>query len=509
MNPIFDPGQLRLIAPEIVLTLSAIMLLALGVVKDRAARARAPLLAGLACAVTLAVLLAFPMRLGLEGLRVPHATIGFNGMFILDAFSIFFKVIFLLAAILTILISSRYLEIERTNHPEYYGLVLFAVVGMMFLASAGDFVTIFVALETMALAFYVLVGYLKHNRKSNEAALKYFLLGSFSTGIFLYGVSLLYGTTGTTNLGLIGFSRAEMALASGQAPIFLLGVILVTVAFGFKIASVPFHMWAPDAYEGAPTPITAFLSTASKAAAFVVLARVFSISFLKFGGRWAILLAVLSAASMTWGNVAAILQDNIKRMLAYSSIAHAGYVLLGLLAIGTGGTVAAREFGLQATILYLLVYTFVNIGAFALVVMLRRGQIAGDRVVEFSGLARRAPAAAFAMLVFMLSLAGIPATAGFIGKWYLFGAAIRSDWVWLAVVAVVNSAVSLYFYIRVVVVMYVKEPVDAERLVVSPGQRVAIAACIAFTLLFGVYPQPIIRFAEKSVLSLAPWVASP
>jgi NADH-quinone oxidoreductase subunit N len=212
---------------------------------------------------------------------------------------------------------------------------------------------------------------------------------------------------------------------------------------------------------------------------------------------------------MTWGNVAAILQDNIKRMLAYSSIAHAGYVLLGLLAIGTGGTLATREFGLQATILYLLVYTFVNIGAFALVVMLRRGQIVGDRVVDFSGLAQRAPAAAFAMLVFMLSLAGIPATAGFIGKWYLFGAAIRSDWVWLAVVAVANSAVSLYFYIRVVVVMYVKEPVDSERLVASPGQRVAIAACIAFTLLFGVYPQPIIRFAEKSILSLAPWVGSP
>jgi NADH-quinone oxidoreductase subunit N len=357
----------------------------------------------------------------------------------------------------------------------------------------------------MALAFYVLVGYLKHNRKSNEAALKYFLLGSFSTGIFVYGVSLLYGTTGTTSLGLIGFSRARMALDSGQAPIFMVGVILLLVALGFKIAAVPFHMWAPDAYEGAPTPITAFLSTASKAAAFVVLARIVSVSFLKFGDRWTLLLAILAAASMTWGNVAAILQDNIKRMLAYSSIAHAGYVLLGLLAIGSGGTIATREFGLQATLLYLLVYTFVNLGAFGLVVMLRRGAVAGDRVADFSGLARRAPGAAFAMLVFMLSLAGIPATAGFIGKWYLFGAAIRSDWTWLAVVAVVNSAVSLYFYIRVVVMMYMREPVDDERFAASAGERLAIAACIAFTLVFGIFPQPIIRLAERSTLSLAAW----
>lgn len=509
MNAVFDPAHLRLIGPEIVLTLSAILVLSLALFKDAATRAWAGRLSILACAVTLGAVLSFPARIGLEALRVPTDTIGFGGMFILDAFSIFFKMVFLAAAMLTILVSERYLEAERSNTPEYYSLVLFAVVGMMFLASAGDFVVIFVALETMALAFYVLVGYLKRNRKSNEAALKYFLLGSFSTGIFLYGVSLLYGTTGTTNLGLIGFSRGQVALASAQAPIFLLGVILVTVALGFKVAAVPFHMWAPDAYEGAPTPITAFLSTASKAAAFVVVARVFSVSFLKFGDHWTLLLAILSAASMTWGNVAAILQDNIKRMLAYSSIAHAGYVLLGFLAIGSGDTVETREFGLQAVILYLLVHTFVNFGAFALVVMLRRGAVTGDRVLDFSGLSRRAPGAAFAMLVFMLSLAGIPATAGFIGKWYLFGAAVRSDWTWLAVVAVVNSAVSLYFYVRVVVMMYMREPVDGERLSASPGQRLALGVCIAFTLVFGIFPQPIIRLAERSILSLAPWMPVP
>ncbi|HEU4400766.1 MAG TPA: NADH-quinone oxidoreductase subunit N [Candidatus Polarisedimenticolia bacterium] len=507
MNPVFDLNQLRLISPELVLTLSAFLILGISTLRDPGSRLWAPVLSILACVTTLGALLAWPANLGLEALRAPDATIGFNGMFILDSFSIFFKVIFLVSAILTILVSSRYLDLERANAGEYYALILFAVVGMMFMASSGDFITIFVSLETMALSFYVLVGFLKSNRKSNEAALKYFLLGSFSTGIFLYGVSLVYGMTGTTNLGLIGISRSVTALLPAQAPIFLLGVILVTVALGFKIASVPFHMWVPDVYEGAPTPVTAFLSTASKAAAFVVLARIFSMAFLKLGDLWALLLAILAVASMTWGNVAAILQDNVKRMLAYSSIAHAGYVLLGLIAVGLKGSVETREYGLRAVILYLFIYTFVNLGAFALVIMLRREQVVGDRVVDFSGLAQRAPWAAFAMLVLMLSLAGIPATAGFIGKWYLFGAAIKAHYAWLAVVAVVNSAISLFYYVRVVVMMYVSEPVDDVRLVPSPGQRVAIASCVAFTLLFGLFPQPILRLAEKSILALAPWAS--
>ncbi len=505
MTSYFDPNQIRLISPELVLTVSAFLLLGLSTLKDQEIRRWTPALAILACVATLASLLAYPWTMGVQALQVPVLTIGFNGMFILDAFSIFAKVVFLFSAILTILVSSRYLEEERAQAGEYYALVLFAVVGMMFLASAGDFVAIFVALETMALSFYILVGFLKANRKSNEAALKYFLLGSFSTGILLYGISLIYGTTGTTNLGLIGMARASSALQPDRAPVFILGAILLTVGLGFKVAAVPFHMWVPDAYEGAPTPVTAFLSTGSKAAAFIVLARVFGVGFLKMGGRWAVLMVILSVASMTLGNVAAILQDNIKRMLAYSSIAHAGYVLLGIIAMGLGRTVEEREWGLQAVILYLLIYTFVNIGAFALVIMLRREQIVGDRVTDFAGLARREPFAAFAMLIFMLSLAGIPATAGFVGKWYLFGAAIRVDYAWLAVVAVVNSAVSLYYYVRVVVMMYMREPQDATAIVPSLGQRVAIAVCGAFTIVFGVYPQPILAFAKSSILSLAPW----
>ena len=507
MTSLFNPNDLRLILPELVLTLSAFLILGLSAIPELGRKPCAAFLSILACFSTLTVLLAFVGRLGLETLRVPELTIGFGGMFILDAFSVFFKVLFLLAGILTILVSVRYLEVERANAGEYYALVLFAIVGMMFLASAGEFITIFVSLETMALSFYILVGFLKANRKSNEAALKYFLLGSFSTGIFLYGISLIYGTTQTTVLGLIGISRAKMALAPAVAPIFGLGVILVIVGLAFKIAAVPFHMWAPDAYEGAPTPVTAFLSTASKAAAFVVLARIVSMAFMPLGPRWATLLAILAVASMTLGNVAAILQDNIKRMLAYSSIAHAGYVLMGLIAVGLGDSVETREYGLKAVLLYLFIYTFVNFGAFALVITLRREQIAGDRVADFAGLARRAPWAAFAMLVFMLSLAGIPMTAGFIGKWYLFGAAVKAHYAWLAVVAVVNSAVSLYFYVRVVVNMYMKAPEEAARFAPSWGQRVAVAVCIAFTLVFGIFPQPIISFAEKSILALAPWAS--
>jgi NADH-quinone oxidoreductase subunit N len=274
---------------------------------------------------------------------------------------------------------------------------------------------------------------------------------------------------------------------------------------GFKIAAVPFHMWAPDVYEGAPTPITAFLSTASKAAAFVVLVRIFMLCFARLGDQWAVLLAILAVGSMTLGNIAAILQDNIKRMLAYSSVAHAGYALLGLIAAGVGDTLETREWGIQAVILYLFIYMFVNIGAFGLVTMLRREQVVGDRLADFAGLSRRAPLAAFAMLVFMLSLAGIPATAGFVGKWYLFGAVVRADYTWLAVVAVINSAISLYYYARVVVMMYMRDPGDQVRIAPSLGQRVAITACIAFTLVFGIYPEPILSFAKKSVLALTPW----
>lgn len=498
---------LQLMAPELFLALAAFIILGLSALKDPIWKRWIPFLSLLSCILTLGALLSIIINLGLENLSVAAGASGFGGMFLLDAYSVFFKVLFLLAAILTILVSERYLDVERAQSGEYYALIMFAVLGMMFMASAGDFLVLFVALETMALSFYVLVGFLKTNRKSNEGALKYFLLGSFSTGILLYGVSLVYGTTGALNFKLIGSIRSASALGSDEAPFFMLGVILVAVGLGFKIAAVPFHMWAPDAYEGAPTPITAFLSTASKAAAFVVLVRVFVMAFGRLHDEWALLLAILSVASMTIGNITALLQDNIKRMLAYSSIAHAGYALIGVIAIGLGDTIETMQWGMQAVILYLFIYTFVNFGIFGLVIMLRREQIVGDRLSDFAGLAGRAPLAAFAMLVMLLSLAGIPTTAGFVGKWYLFGAAVRADYTWLAVVAVINSAISLYYYARVVVMMYMREAGDGVRISPSLGQRVAITACIGFTIIFGIYPQPILTFARNSILVLAPWAS--
>jgi NADH-quinone oxidoreductase subunit N len=502
--PAFDLNQLRLIAPELVLCLGACLLLALSVLGEEGRRMCQPM-AILACVVTLADVVSWPIVHGFDWLRSLDQTVAFGGMFVLDPFAIFFKILFLVSAILTLLISGRYLEEEKSPGGEYYALILFAVVGMMFVASAGDFLTLFVALETMALSFYPLVGYFKKDRRSNEAALKYFLLGSFSTGILLYGISLIYAMTGTTYFELIGMSRSLTALEAGRQPYFLLGVILVTAGLAFKISAVPFHMWAPDAYQGAPTPITGFLSTASSAAGFVALMRIDVLAFARLGERWALLIALLAVASMTIGNVAAIVQDNIKRMLAYSSIAHAGYALMGLIAVGYGADLATREWGLQAAILYLLIYTFMNLGAFTLVTLLRRQGVVGDQVADFAGLSRRAPWAAFAMLVFMLSLAGIPATAGFIGKWYLFGAAIKADYAWIAVVAVLNSAVSLYYYARVVVMMYMREPADDTVLTPSFGQRFALGACIVFTLVFGLYPQPLVEFARRSIIAFTPW----
>jgi NADH-quinone oxidoreductase subunit N len=506
--PAFDPNQLRLLSPEILLSVCACLLLLLSLMRDEARRWGAGL-AALACAVTLAALAVYPMRFGLEAMRIPDQFIGFGGAFVLDSCAVFFKGLFLMSALLTLLFSARYLQEggrkAGTEGGEYYALVLFAIVGMMLVASAGDFLTLFVALETTALALYPLVGYARGEARSIEGALKYFLIGSFATALFLFGTSLVYGLTGTVSFGLIGMSRSIGALEPAQAPYFLLGMILVIAGLGFKVAAVPFHMWAPDAYQGAPTPITGLLSTASKAAGFVAMLRLFPMAFGRLGDRWSLLLVILSVASMTIGTFAALTQDNVKRMLAYSSIAHAGYALLGLIAAGRGPDLGTREWGIQSVLLYLLVYTFVNLGAFGMVAILRRRGVAGDRVADFAGLGRKSPLAAFAMLVFLLSLAGIPATAGFVGKWYLFAATVHANLAWLAVVAVVNSAVSLYFYARIVVMMYMREPADDIPFRPSLAEGMAIAICLVFTLVFGLYPRPIVELTRHSIIAFAPW----
>jgi NADH-quinone oxidoreductase subunit N len=482
-------GNAASIRPEMVLIFYAFILLALSVFYPRDRRHQLGYWALFAVGLTIAVVARTGVALG-GGAAAP----AFYGQFALDTFSIWFKLIFLVAAALTIMLSIRYMDIEGAQAGEYYALILFAVSGMMFMASASNFVLIYVAMETMALSLYVLTGFLKKSRKSNEAALKYFLLGAFSSAIFLYGVSLVYGMTGSLDLHTI----SQAVAGEPRSPLLLLGLILITVALGFKIAAVPFHMYLPDAYEGAPTAITAFLATASKAAAFAVLLRVFIEGFGPLAASWTPLLLLMSAASMTLGNVTAVLQENTKRMLAYSSIAHVGYALMGVIAAGQGGENAV--FGMTAVALYLLVYAFTTLGAFGLVIMLRRENLLGDLVVDFAGLARRAPLPAFAMLVFMLSLAGIPLTAGFIGKWYLFGAAIKADYAWLAVLAVVNTAISLYYYVRIVVQMYVKAPISDERFAMSPALAAALGIAVFFTLLIGVYPEHFIAYARMALI---------
>jgi NADH-quinone oxidoreductase subunit N len=414
----------------------------------------------------------------------------FGGMFISDGYSTFFKLIFFVNVILSVLISIKYIVVEKVNFGEYYSLILFSTVGMMIMASAGDLIVLYLGLELMALSTYVLAGFIKHNIKSNEAALKYFLLGAFSSAFLLYGTSIIYGLTGTTDIKAIALFISEKGLMGN--PSLILSVIFFTVAFGFKIAAVPFHMWAPDAYEGAPTSITAFMSVGPKAAGFAVLGRVFMVAFASVSVNWAAILVPISILTMGVGNIVALSQTNIKRMLAYSSIAHAGYALLGI--------IAANNEGLASMMNYLMIYAFMNIGAFAVIIMLRSEGFRGEDITDYEGLAKTHPLASALMLIFMFSLTGIPPTAGFIGKLYLFMSAINAGYTWLVVVAVIFSAISAYFYLRIVMYMYMKEPKVAVTLTTSPSTGFALAVTTAAVLLIGVLPSFLIDFARASIL---------
>jgi NADH-quinone oxidoreductase subunit N len=482
MPPGLSVADFYYILPEIVLTIGSMLVLMADIVVPRERR---DVLTGLSIAVLTATAAALVV------IGNPHVTVS-GGLLSIDAFGIFFKLIFIVAAALTLLMSDAYLEVENTSAGAYCFLVLAATLGMMFMASGVELVTLFIGLETMAVSFYILAGYLKPSARSNEAAVKYFLLGAFSLGILLYGMSILYGLTGSTNLREIATALAQPA--GVNEPMLLLGVVLIAAGMGFKIAAVPFHMWAPDVYEGAPTPITAFISVGSKAASFAMLIRIFVEGLPSTSEDWRLLFQVLSILTMTIGNVAAITQSNIKRMLAYSSIAQAGYVLIGF--------VAGTQRGIAAALIYLAVYSFMQLGAFAVIVMLRRRDAIGDELKDFNGLYFRSPLAAFAMLLFMLSLGGIPPTAGFMGKFWLFGAAIQADYIWLAVIGVLNSAVSLYYYIRVVVYMWLKnEPAGSEPRL-GPALAVALAVTLIATLGLGVYPRPLFDLAETSARAL-------
>ena len=420
---------------------------------------------------------------------------GFYNMVRIDGFALLFKAIFLIAAALTVAISARYLDIEREQHGEYYALILFATVGMMFLGSGSDLISLYIALELMAVTFYVLVAFTKRQKRSNEAGMKYFLLGAFSSGILLYGMSLLYGIAGSTNLSEIG--RGVAAAGPELRPMLLFGMIALAAGLFFKIAAVPFHMWAPDVYEGAPTSVTAFLSTGSKAASFALYARIFFVALGPMQIDWAPLLGIVAALTIVVGNWAAVTQENSKRLLAYSSISNAGYLLLALIANNTYGNIGL--------VIYLFVYTLMNMGAFGVVISLRRRGIIGDNVDDMTGLAQKAPGMAAMMGIFMLSLGGLPGTGGFIGKYFLlWGLLARGDaehkswYYWLAGWAVINIVVSFYYYIRFIRVMYLGDRVaDAEPLTMSPALRTAMIASLIGILFIGVYPQPFIVLAQK------------
>jgi NADH-quinone oxidoreductase subunit N len=470
------------ILPEIVITGGALLVLIADVLLPRGSKALG-WITMLVIGATLASLAPFTST---------HVEVS-HGLLAVDRFALFFKIIFLIAAGITTLISMKYIEIEKMGAGEYYFLILCSTLGMMVMAGGIDLISIFIGLETMAVSFYILAGFIKPNPRSNEAAVKYFLLGAFSLGILLYGMSIMYGLSGTTSL------RAMATAFVGQErdPRLVLAVILVVAGIGFKIAAVPFHMWAPDVYEGAPTPVTAFLSVGSKAASFAMLLRIFLEGMPSLSADWRILFEVLAIVTMTVGNLAALTQSNLKRMLAYSSIAHAGYLLIGVVAAGAGYTR-----GVTATLVYLFIYAFMQMGAFGIIILMRRQDVIGDELKDLTGLYLRRPVAAFAMLLFMLSLGGIPPTAGFMGKFWLFSSAIEAGFVWLAVIGVLNSAISLYYYIRVVVFMYLKTDPTGSQPVFSPPLALAVGVAVVATIVLGVYPRLLFDVAEASARTL-------
>ena len=485
-TPFFQSLDYQAIKPEILLTLFGLAVLLFDFLLEKRDKYLNAVLAliGLGFA---AVQLGMFWRI-LAG-RLPYN--GFGGSFALDTFAVFAKLLIVVATALVVLLSVKYLEIEGVHLGEYYALLLFSAVGMMFLASGTDLIVLFIALELMALCEYVLTGFLRGNRRSNEAAVKFFLLGAFSSGLLLYGMSLLYGIGGSTNLTVIA-----QRLAERPSPDPLSWVAMITLLAGlyFKVAAVPFHQWTPDAYEGAPTSITAFLSVAPKVASFALLIRILLAGLWPMRVEWQLLTIGIAIATMTLGNLAAITQTNIKRFFGYSTISHVGYLLLGLVATADG-----NKDGLTAVVIYLLVYAFMNLGAFAVIIVMRRKDLIGDEIDDLSGLMARAPGMAILMLIFLLSLTGIPPTAGFIGKYFIFLSLIETGHYYLAVLAVAYSVVALYYYFRIVVAMFMKKAPDTVPLATGFGVRVALGVALVMTLVIGIYPQPFIAMAREAV----------
>ena len=488
MNPalVLPVVDLRPLLPMLVLAATAVVVILLDLLPPRTRKDHLGFVSALGVVLTLIMTYWMTFSIGGGELR------GFRGMVVLDPYALFFNVVIGYATGLVILLSMDYIRREGQEAGEFYILILLSALGMMLMASAGDLIIVFLGLETMSIALYVLTGFFRHRLEAGEASLKYFLMGAFASGFFLYGIALIFGATGTTNLDRIANA---VAAGAGRDPMLAIGFGLLLVGFGFKISAVPFHMWAPDAYEGAPTSITAFIATGSKAAAFASLLRVLLTALRGAPLDWPMLMWGMAAITMTVGNVVALAQQNIKRMLAYSSIAHVGYMLVGVVAGGSLGN--------GAVLFYLLVYTFTTAGAFGAVLLLERNGREAVQLADYGGLAARHPVLAVALSVFLLSLIGIPPTAGFVGKFYLFGAAVKSGYVWLAVIGVLNSAVAAYYYLRLIVFMYMREPEGAPT-VMAPSFSGALALVVALwgVMQLGVAPGPLFDLAQAAVIPL-------
>ena len=415
------------------------------------------------------------------------------GVIAADNFGLFVTVILIIVGILTVMFSSSIVRRDGLPPGEYYALVLFSLAGMIMMATATDLLVIFVALEILSLAVYVLTGIRRDNPQGTEAAFKYFLLGAFASAFFLYGVAFTYGLTGSTRLDRIGAYLAAQSMIG--SPLILAALGLLLVGFAFKISAVPFHMWTPDAYEGAPAVVTGFMSTGVKAAAFAAFARVFLSAFEPFSADWTPVVWALAAATMILGSVVGVAQSNLKRMLAYSSIAHGGYLLMGL--------VAANQVGKAAILFYLLAYAITNLAAFGVIALVGTRERANDELRDYAGLWHTQPALAALLTVCLLSLGGLPSTVGFIGKWYIFSAAVSAGYYGLAIIGVLTSVVSVFFYLRVVVMMYMSdgEPASGQGRVTGMGMA-ALVVSVAAIFYLGILPTPVLDLAARSIATI-------
>jgi NADH-quinone oxidoreductase subunit N len=475
---VFNPQDALRFLPEIILTVMGTLMMVL----DPLLHKRSSYAFGHLSLLALAAAL---------GASVYAYTIGgpaFGGMLMVDGFATFFRVLVIVVGMLTVLPSYRFLAQQNAETSEYHALLLFSIAGQCLMAASNDLIMVFIGLEISSIASYILAGYLRDDKRCNESALKYFLLGSFATAFFLYGVAIVYGVTGSVNLLLV-----RAAVLRSSDPIFLaVAAALMFVGLAFKVSAAPFQIWAPDVYQGAPTPVSAFLSAGPKAAAFAIFLRIFTTAFEPIGNRWEPLVWTCALASMCIGNFAALLQTNIKRMLAYSSIAHAGYVLVALTARSETGTAAAM--------FYLASYAFMNVGAFTAVTVLTGKGERYQSIDDFKGLGRKQPLTAALFSIFLLSLIGVPLTGGFFGKFYIFKAALDSHLYWLTVLGLLNSAVAAYYYLRILVVMYMHEPGEATEAAepLSPGLRIALLVPALGTLFLGIFPTWVLEFAGKS-----------